>query len=180
MIYIANNINYLSAEGLPWILCAWLGLVFFNSFATFFHELGHILSALILTKDEVMLRVGREIKSRSKLGKIGRVHWQLSFFNGREGFSGYARDGLSKLKLIIIISSGPLASFSLAVGTVWVIFAFMFPTWIEVILVSWFCANALAFFRSALPFNLKPTAAFPKGPPSDGLELMRIVCNKEK
>lgn len=178
MIYIANNINYLSAEGLPWILCAWIGLVIFNSFATFFHEMGHILSALILTEGNVMLRVGRETKSRS--GKLGRVHWQLSFFNGREGFSGYARDGLSKLKLIIIISAGPLASLMLAVGTGWVIFNYMFPTWGEVIMVSWFCANTLAFFRSALPFNLKPTTAFPEGPPSDGLELIRIVCNKEK
>ena len=178
MIYIANNINYLSPEGLPWILCAWIGLVIFNSFATFFHEMGHILSALILTREEVTLRVGRERKSKS--GKIGRVHWQISLFNGREGFSGYARDGLSKLKLVIIITSGPLASFMLAVGTGWVIFVYIFPTWIEVILVSWFCANALAFFRSALPFNLKPTTAFPDGPPSDGLELVRIVRRKEK
>ena len=178
MIYIANNINYLSLEGLPWIFCAWIGLIVFNSFATFFHEMGHILSALILTGEEVMLRVGGGTKTKS--GKIGRLHWQLSFFNGREGFSGFASDGLSKLQLIIIISSGPLASFMLAVGTGWIIFDYTFPTWGEVILVSWFCANTLAFFRSALPFNLKPTVAFPEGPPSDGLELMRIVRNKGK
>ena len=37
ILYIANSINYLSWEGLPWIISAWIGLVLFRSFATFIH-----------------------------------------------------------------------------------------------------------------------------------------------
>jgi len=48
------------------------------------------------------------------------------------------------------------------------------PIWIEVILVSWFCTNALVFIRSVIPLRLKPTKSFPEGPPSDGLELKNL------
>ena len=177
MISIANSIDYLNADGLPLILCAWIGLLLFNSPATFFHELGHIFSALILTQGEVMLRVGEEKKS--KVGKIGRIHWQLSLSNGKEGFSGYDRSGLSRLNLFIIIISGPIASLMITITTGWFILYYFVPTWVEVMLVSWFCANALVFIRSAIPVKLKPTASFTEGPPSDGLQLLRILRGKE-
>ena len=50
---IGNTINYLSIEGLPWVLLAWIGLIVFRPFATLVHEIGHLIPAVILTKKEV-------------------------------------------------------------------------------------------------------------------------------
>ena len=177
MLYLANSINYLSIEGLPWILLAWLGLILFRSLATFIHELGHLLPAIFLTTEELMLRVGPSRNSWKK--KTGRIYWELSFLSGKEGFTGYEKENLSKLRLFIIIGLGPVASLLMSIISGWIIFSTTLPTWIEVILVSWFCVNSLAFFRSILPFKLKPTQFFPEGPPSDGLELIRILRGKQ-
>ena len=178
MLYIGNSINYLSLEGLPWIIFAWIGLVFFRSLATLIHELGHLLGAFFLTIEEIILRVGQSSKSWKR--KTGRVYWELSLLSGREGFTGYEKDNISKLRLFIIIALGPLGSLLMSLISAWIIFSTPLPAWVEVPLVSWFCANSLAFFRSILPFKLKPTQSFPDGPPSDGLELMRIVFGKHK
>ena len=56
---LASSVDYLSMEGLPWVLMAWAGLYFFRPFATLVHELGHFWNAFILTKDSVILTVGK-------------------------------------------------------------------------------------------------------------------------
>jgi hypothetical protein len=61
----------------------------------------------------------------------------------------------------------------------WIIFNYNLTTLNEVILVSWFSANALVLVRSTVPIRLKPTKMFPEGPPSDGLELKRILFNRK-
>jgi hypothetical protein len=130
MISLGNSIDYLSIQGLPWVLAAWVGLILLRPFATFVHEVGHIIPALLFTKQEVFIRIGQ---SGSKWnGKIGNI----------------------------------------IVG--WQIFGNHHPIWIEVLLVSWFCTNALVFIRSVIPLRLKPTNSFPEGPPSDGLELKNL------
>ena len=178
ILYIANTINYLSWEGLPWIISAWIGLVLFRSFATFIHELGHLVPAFFLTKDVLLIRVGN--KSKSWKITSGRIYWELSFLSGREGFTGYQTKNLSPVKLFTIIAMGPVASLLMSTVSGWVIFSIIIPTWLEIIMVSWFCANSLEFFRSILPVTLKPTENFPEGPPSDGLELMRILRGKNR
>ena len=83
---IGNTINYLSIEGLPWVLLAWIGLIVFRPFATLVHEIGHLIPAVILTKKEVLIRVGQSGKSwqgKFRLDTLGnkfskwkrRVHW---------------------------------------------------------------------------------------------------------
>ena len=172
MITLGNSINYLSAEGLPWLLGAWAGLILFRPFATLIHEIGHIIPALILTKQEVFIRIGQ---SGSKWnGKIGNILWEFSLLNGNEGFSGYNKAALKKISLIIVISGGLFSSFIMTTLTGWQIFGNNHPIWLEVTLVSWFCTNALVFIRSVIPLRLKPTTAFPEGPPSDGLELKNL------
>ena len=174
---IADTINYLSLEGIPWVLLAWIGLIIFRPFATLVHEIGHLIPAVILTKKEVLIRVGQSGKSWQ--GKFRSVLWEISFINGREGFTGYDKGSLSKLGLIIVISGGIISSLMMSIISGWQIFGNQFTTLAEVILVSWFCANSLVFIRSLLPLRLKPTTTFPEGPPSDGLELKRIIFGKK-
>ena len=173
-----NTINYLSIEGLPWVLLAWIGLIVFRPFATLVHEIGHLIPAIILTKKEVLIRVGQSGKSWQ--GKFGSILWEISFLNGREGFTGYDKESLSKLELVIVISGGVISSLMMSIISGWQIFGNHSTTLAEVILVSWFCANSLVFMRSLLPVRLKPTITFPEGPPSDGLELKRIIFGKKR
>ena len=173
MITVGSNINYLSAEGLPWLLGAWIGLILFRPFATLIHEIGHLIPALIFTKQEVYIRVGQ---CGSKWnGKICNILLEFSFNNGNEGFSGYDKATLNKIALITVISGGLCSSLLMTSLIGWQIFGKNHPIWLEVILVSWFCTNALVFIRSAIPIRLKPTTAFPEGPPSDGLELKKLL-----
>ena len=174
---IANTINYLSLEGIPWVLLAWIGLIIFRPFATLVHEIGHLIPAVILTKKEVLIRVGQSGKSWQ--GKFRSILWEISFINGREGFTGYDKSSLSRLGLIIVISGGIISSLMMSIISGWQIFGNQLTTLAEVILVSWFCANSLVLIRSLLPVRLKPTATFPEGPPSDGLELKRIIFGKK-
>lgn len=172
-----NNINYLSMEGLPWVLAAWLIMILLRPLATLVHEVGHVTPAFFLTKDDILLRVGRHGKSWK--GNLGKVFWEISLINTREGFTGYNKNSLGKIKLITVVSGGIISSFIMSFTTGWQIFTNNFPTWIEIILVAWFCANSLVFLRSILPLRLKPTTVFPNGPPSDGLQLKNIILNKK-
>ena len=61
----------------------------------------------------------------------------------------------------------------------WRYFNFKHSTGVEIILVSWFCANALTFMRALIPVKLKPTKCFPDGPESDGMELKKLLFDKK-
>jgi len=170
------NINYLSLEGLPWVISAWVFMILLRPFATFIHEIGHVIPAVLFTNNEVYIRVGQSNKSWQ--GRFGKLIWEISFFNSREGFTGYDKGSLGKHKLIVVILGGIISSFTMAFITGMQIFGNQLPIILEVVLVSWFCANCLVFIRSILPMRLKPTKAFPDGPPSDGLELKYIFLGK--
>ena len=172
MLTLGNSIDYLSIQGIPWVLGAWVGLILLRPFATFVHEVGHIIPALLFTKQDVFIRVGQNGSKWN--GKVGNILWEFNIMNGNEGFSGYDKASLNKVSLFIVISGGLLSSFSMACVTGWQIFGNHHAIWIEVFLVSWFCANALVFIRSVIPLRLKPTKSFPEGPPSDGLELKNL------
>lgn len=178
MLTLGSSMNYISLEGLPWVVLAWIGLICFRPFATFFHELGHLFFALIFTKQEVFLRVGDSINSWH--GNLSRISWEITLRKSSEGFTGYEKESLSKVQLILVIAGGPLASFIITLISGWIIFNYNLTTLNEVILVSWFSANALVLVRSSVPLRLKPTTMFPEGPPSDGLELKKILFKKKR
>ena len=74
---LASSIDYLSMEGLPWVLMAWAGLYFFRPFATLIHELGHFWTAFILTRDGIRLTVGNP--AGNPLYQGNRVRIEFSF-----------------------------------------------------------------------------------------------------
>ena len=101
---ISNSTNYLTYEGLPWIVLAWIGLFFFRPFATLTHEIGHLIPALLLTKNEVSIRVGEQ-GSKWK-GRFLDIIWEFNFKNGNEGFTGYDKKLLTKMTHGVIIVGG--------------------------------------------------------------------------
>ena len=173
---LASSIDYLSMEGLPWVLMAWVGLYFFRPFATLIHELGHFWTAFILTRDGIRLTVGNPAGNPLYQGKRARI--EFSFRKSSCGNTSYSDEGLSRLSKILIISGGPFFSLGMSCLTGWLTLSSVHPVWLEIAGVSWFCANSLAFIRATLPMRLRPTEKSPEGPPSDGLQLLWLLSGK--
>ena len=175
---LSSSIDYLSIEGLPWVLAAWLGLYVFRPFATLVHESGHFATAFLLTKSPLLLSVGKTGKNYLYEGK--RVRFAFSFRNGQEGQTTYSTENVSPAARIIILSGGSLLSLGMSCLTGWLTLSSAHPVWLEISGVSWFCANSIAFIRATLPMRLRPTAEFPDGPPTDGLQLFWLISGKEQ
>ena len=170
---LSTSIDYISIEGLPWILAAWVGLVAFRPFATLVHESGHLWTAFILCKGPLTLRVGR--KTDRCLFDGNRIRFEFSLRNGIQGQTEYSEEGLGVLGKVLILSAGPLFSIAMSCLAGWLILRHSLATWSEVCSVSWFCANFLAFLRASIPTTLRPNADFPEGAPSDGLQILRLL-----
>lgn len=172
------SVNYLSLEGLPWVLTAWLGLYVFRPFATLVHEFGHFWTALILTKDEIGLTVGKPNGNPWRVSK--RVTFEFSFHKSDSGETLYSDEEIGLFPKMLILSGGPFFSLGMSCLAGWLILNFIHPVWLEITGVSWFCANCLAFLRASLPMRLRPTDKYPEGPPSDGLQLLWLFSGKGK
>ena len=175
---LSSAIDYLSIEGLPWILIAWLGLYAFRPFATLVHESGHFGSAFLLTRSPLLLSVGKMNKKYLYEGR--RVRFSFSFRNGQIGQTTFSTENVSTTGRMIILAGGPLLSLGMSWLTGWLTLSSAHPVWLEILGVSWFCANSLAFIRSTLPMRLRPTEEFPEGPPSDGLQIFWLISGKEQ
>ena len=54
-----GSFDYLSTQGVPYILLAWMGMWFFRPFAILFHEMGHALIALIFVLGKYQFQLGQ-------------------------------------------------------------------------------------------------------------------------
>ena len=169
------GLNQQTFGWLSFFLCCFIA---FKSIATLLHELGHALPALLLTNSPVSIRVGDD--SAKPLIDAGRMTLSLSLRNAFIGFTSYDRNSLSVFRLVLVVLGGPAVSLSACVLSTWFIFIVHWPNslWIRLLVAAFLSANGLVFLRSIIPVKLRPTNEFPEGPPSDGLDLIRILCNE--
>jgi len=167
------GLNQETFGGLLFFLCCFIA---FKSIATLLHELGHALPALLLTNSPVSIRVGDD--SVKPLIDAGRMTLSLSLRNASIGFTSYDRNSLSVSRLVLIVLGGPVVSLSACVLSTWFIVHGTQSLWISLLAAAFLSANGLVFLRSIIPVKLRPTNEFPEGPPSDGLDLIRILCNE--
>ena len=83
--------------------------------STIIHELGHALPALILTRDNVKIILGRN-NERLKKVSLKRLDIHLKGFNPFIGFVYWDEPKLTNFKKILILAGGPI--FSLIFGIV--------------------------------------------------------------
>jgi hypothetical protein len=112
------------------------------------------------------------------LGKNLSVEFSLR--HGQEGLTTFSVQGLAKYKVFFILAGGPFSTLLFVLHSGYLLFYQSHGLWIELPLISWFCCHSLAFFRSVIPMRLKPTESFPKGPPSDGLQIYILCFSKKK
>ena len=169
------SIDYFSFEGIPFILIALWNIWMFQPFVSTLHELGHGLPALFLTRGKVKIRVGegKGIFFRRPYNLGERFSFEISFKNTRVGYTQFEEQ--KKGSQLIILLGGPLVTFFLTWQAGDLLFSRNLSNWAEVLLVSWFCGNFLAFLRSVIPTYLKPTQSFPQGAPSDGMQIITLL-----
>ena len=154
-------------------LCCFIA---FKSIATLLHELGHALPALLLTNSPVSIRVGDD--SEKPFIDAGRMTLSLSLRTASIGFTSYDRNSLSVFRLVLVVLGGPVISLSACLLSTWFIVHGPESLWIRLLVAAFLSAKGLVFLRSIIPVKLRPTNEFPEGPPSDGLDLIRILYNE--
>ena len=163
-------------ETILWLTALWAFIWALRPVATFVHELGHALPALIFTKGKVEIRVGDSFGK--SLLCFGRLGWAFALRGSWSGFTNYDRSSLGKGALAFVILGGPLASgLACGLGT-WAIFHETEHLWPRIASTAFLCANGILLLRSTIPVTLQPTEQFPEGPPSDGLDLWRTMRQK--
>lgn len=83
--------------------------------STIIHELGHALPALILTKENVRIILGRNDKMLKELS-LGRLDIYLKGLNPFVGFTYWGETTLTNLKKIVILAGGPIFSSVFGIG----------------------------------------------------------------
>tara|TARA_Y100001934_G_scaffold252301_1_gene316227 strand:+ start:837 stop:1361 length:525 start_codon:yes stop_codon:yes gene_type:complete len=139
--------------------------------ATFLHEMGHALLALLLTSEPVQTRMGASFEK--PLFRLGRLGVAFSFRRGFSGFTGYDRESLGKGALLAVIAAGPVVSASGAAASVWTLSAWGDIYVWRVVGAAFLIVNAIVFLKSAAPAVLRGNEDFPEGGLSDGLDFWR-------
>jgi hypothetical protein len=175
MISLAT-IDYFSQEGIPYLALGFFYFWLLQPFATLAHETGHVLCALFFSRGRILVRVGenKEIgfKVNFKMGR--RLFCSIGLNNPLSGVTIFRQQKVIDRSLILI--GGPFSSFIISGLTGFLLFSNSFSAAIEIPLAVWFCLNLLSFLRSALPVRLKPTISCPDGVPSDGLQILGLLC----
>lgn len=169
--------NYFSFDGIPLLFLAWAGMLLLRPWVTLLHELGHALPAILFSAGPVALRVGKPHGSGLAICKCLKIEFSLR--RGNEGCTMYTLEHGKNWQKLLILTGGPFVSILSCLMSGYLLFGNQAThLWVEVALVSWFCANGLVLLRSVIPMRLRPTESFPDGPQSDGLQILYIITGK--
>ncbi len=93
-------------------------LIIVSQSATISHELGHAITALIFTEDNVKVTLGKN-KTESKKISFKRLYIELKGFQPFLGFVQWNSSKITKFQKIMITAGGPIAS--LIIGVILII-----------------------------------------------------------
>ena len=176
MYYLASTINYLSLDGLPWILLCWVLMFITRPLSTFAHEFGHLIPMYFFSSEPITFQIGEGKFYPFKIGS--RVEFRLSWKGSSTGTVYVDDEKLSKRDQLFVLSGGPFLSFLIISFLSLSLQRFTPMVWVEVSIVGFLCSNLLAFLTSIIPMRLRPTTLFPDGPPSDGLQILTLLKSK--
>ena len=174
MDYSENSFNYFELESFPWLLFAFVSLFVFKPVAVVLHEVGHLIPAFFLTSGTIKVRIGESRKQKVlKLGRRIELFFSLDFSG--LGSTTHNESSIPKFYEFFIIMGGPLLSIMVTTISGIILLSGTSYLWLEVVIAGFLCSNFLIFLRSAIPIHLKPSKNFPEAPPSDGLQLLRLL-----
>ena len=174
VLALAEISEYLTLNGLPWLLLAWASIYISRPFATIIHELGHAIFAVIFTSETVQIKVG--VGQDSLNFSIKSLKLELSFKKMIFGYTAFKDENLAKFQLALIYATGPIFSFLACTVGLWLIDTTTLHVAFDALLVGWVCSNLLCLFRNLLPLQLQGPDS--NSVPSDGLQIVRIIMGK--
>ena len=126
-------------------------------FTTLFHELGHALPAVFLTKKKVSVYIGSygdpHKSVKLNLGKI-TIWFRYNPFYWRGGLCVPSATNISLNKQIVYTICGPLASLLVAVGCSYFAFAFDSHGAVKLITIIFLASATLDLFINLIPGNI--------------------------
>ena len=171
---LAEISEYLTLNGLAWILLAWLSIYIFRPLATIIHEIGHAIPAVIYTSEDVQIRVGAGQGTLNFSIKSMKI--KISFRKMICGSTAFQQTNLNNFQLAIIYATGPFFSFLASSVGLSLIYTIKLHLALDTLIVGWVCSNLLCLLRNLLPLQLEGPES--DGVPSDGLQILRLMMGK--
>ena len=173
-LVLAEISEYLTLNGLPWLLLAWGSIYIFRPFVTIIHEFGHAIPAAIFTSQTVQINVGAGEGSLNF--NIKSLKLEISFKKMICGYTAFLDTNLTKFQLALIYATGPIFSFFACTVGLSLIYITNLNIALYALLVGWVCSNLLCLLRNLLPCHLQGPES--NDVPSDGLQIVRIIRAK--
>jgi len=163
--------EYVTINGLPWLLLAWVSIYIFRPLATIIHEFGHAIPAVIFTRQTVQIKVGAGQDSLHF--SIQSIKIDISLKKMICGYTAFQNVNLSNCQLTLIYATGPIFSLMACMLALSLIYTIKFHIALDALWVGWVCSNLLCLLRNVLPLQLQGPES--DAVPSDGLQIIRIM-----
>ncbi len=146
--------------------------------STIVHEFGHALPALILTKENVKITLGRN-KEKLKRIRFRRLDIELKGFNPMIGFVHWNESKLTKFQRIMILAGGPIVSLVLGIVLLLISRNIEDKLLIEIILLKEMIILAgnyqlYTFIGTSIPVIYPEWSGY-GGYPSDGYQVLKLM-----
>lgn len=141
---------------------------------TLFHEIGHGIGAISVSKANVHIYLGPATKDNKENFQIGRLHFHIQW-----AFMGYAYwgSGLNRRQRVAALAGGPIMSLLLAL-LFWFVSTFVSQGELLQLLQTTTICCSIPFIMTAMPMTYPSFAGGLKRFPSDGLQLLRLLREK--
>lgn len=148
---------------------------------TLFHELGHAIPAILMTKKPVSIYIGSYGDTRKSLHfRIGLLDVWFSYhtFSWWCGLCVTSTDDISINKQIISIFTGPLTSFSIAAVACYFTFAYDNHGFLKLVFVIFLFTATIDLFANLIPRAIPVKLNDGRLIYNDGYQIMQLLNSK--
>lgn len=141
--------------------------------SVFVHELGHALTALFVSKQEIRLMLGQGGNRREM--RLGRLFLSFAFRGLQFGATSYDRTRESIGVQLAVAFGGPLMSIALAVGGGLLLMDTPLGDWQGLLLLALFVANFRILIVALWPIRYRPSKDSDDVWLSDSLDIWQLL-----
>ncbi len=142
----------------------------------FWHELGHAVVALLVTRQKVELEIGAGGTRRCL--NLGRLELVFRTSGHRYGATRYERSRESRGTQVAVALGGPLASVFAVSFFTWLMVGSPVGAWAWVVSLGLTIANFRILIVAVWPIEYRPLGEGGAVWLSDGLDIWRLLSNK--
>lgn len=153
------------------------GLYFVGiSLGVLLHELGHALTALFATRQNVAIELGRGEKGQDF--QIGRLIIKTKSLLPRYGVTLYDRSRETRARQTLVALCGPLMTAVVCAVCLWVLLSMAYGSWSWLVLLALCVANFRILIVAVWPIAYRPDGEKGEVWLSDALDIWRMWTRK--